>query len=191
MLLATTVVMVPTLFIFGPLGLLKLLALAILLDIWWVLLMVKRFPQRIKQKSVIAFSILLVLCVSLIPVGGFSFAAADSLNVKDWNKSYHAGYMMSMDLQGQLVLVECDPTGLFCQQIYRYCDNLGPNSWESANLSWSDERLSLAFPPNNHSASDIYAGRAPLYERSKDTVLINTPSFDSESLRDVNCRFSF
>ena len=186
------VVLIPILFSqSGPMGLLGLLILAVLFDIWWILIIFTRFSQRVRTKSVVAFSVFLVLLVSLIPIGGFSFVSVDSLKVKDWNKSYHAGFMMSMDIQGQLTLFECGPMGLFCRQIYRYCDNLGPLASGDAILLWADERLSLTFPSSDKSASDIYAGKSPLYQRSKDKILINTPSFDTESLRDVNCRFSF
>ncbi|MBT9317416.1 hypothetical protein [Leptothoe spongobia] len=186
------VVLIPILFSqSGPMGLLGLLILAILFDIWWILILISRFPQRVRTKSVVAFLVFVVLLVSLIPVGGFSFVSVDSLKVKDWNKHYHAGYMMSMDIQGQLTLFECGPVGLFCRQVYRYCDNLGPLASGDVILLWVDDRLSLSFPSNNKSASEIYAGKSPLYQRSQDTILIDTPSFDSESLRDSSCRFSF
>ena len=146
-------------------GLLLLLMLSIFFDIWWILIVVRRFPERIRTRSEIAFSVLLVLILLLIPIGGFGFESVDSLTVKEWGKSYHVGYM-SFDDIGKLALYECGSVNLFCQEIYHYCNNLGPSP-DSISLSWArgaEDRLSLKL------------GSSSLYVRSRDNVVFKESS---------------
>lgn len=147
-------------------GLLLLFFLAIFLDITWVGIAAKRFAGQLNIRTVVVFSLLVVLTIGFFPFSGYGFDPVDSLEVKAWNRSYHAAYM-SFDAVGKLALYECGPTKLLCQEIYSYCNNLGSRPEQYMSLDWageSEKRLTLSF------------NGSVLYTRSKGDVISAEPN---------------